>query len=1047
MNGIQVGYTVRNIFNGDLGVVLNVSQNGKTCKVNFQTGIKTVLMVDLQIISGDIFELFSDRKFGNIDDLKRAVTYSRIKGDVTDILYSMGTSNAEFLPYQYIPVIKFIDSISGRILVADEVGLGKTIEAIYIWKELLIRENAKRLLIVCPSVLRDKWANDLKRYFSIDARICTAKELLKECKEAVAYPKTEHFALIASLEGIRYKEKQKENAVDKSAKQELYEFLEDERELFDLVIVDEAHYLRNSETANHKTVSRLRNNAKNLVLLSATPIQTESKNLFNLLNILEPEVFNSEYTFGELLRKSSDYIEMANALQTNKESRIREQMERWFADIDFRLKYGISDEGLQNDKVLATEISENLPRILENPERRMEYRKRLMNKVFYAPYFTRTRRCETEMEYAMRRAVTWNFTMAPKEQDVYDKVTRLIEEKIEKSCCDKRGFASFVLIAKQRQMTSCIYAAIKKWKEQKFGKDLEEQLFEDFDRDWDEDEKNDFSIDFSNVFSDSFLEELKKADSKYHALLEKLKERWRENPNTKMIIFSFFRGTVNYLSERLANDGVKNIALTGGDNGINKQDVINSFRDDDSVRLLISTEVLSEGVDLQFCETIINYDLPWNPMRVEQRIGRIDRIGQKSDVIHIFNISCRDSIEDRVLSRLYERIDIFKRSIGNINDILGKEIEDIAFALIDGELTPEEKENKANEKIDALIANKLTNEALEKNAPHLLAFKGDVLQDVRESYDNKRIRSEDLLFYVSDYFNRQGKGSSIKNAEIEKCKLVSLSKWAAQDFINYCNREGLDCLLKNSENETLCVFDSSIKEKIKRKKYDTITVDHPLIRWITERNKDMQNGCCCSISIELPNREIPEGMYVFYLKENQAEGCKSRKEVRYYIGNIENGNLLDSKISERVLWQILSNKREKSIATTNLGWEKDISDDVLMDGCLDKIQDEALADFVKFERDFKQDNESIRDNQLDYLQTTVEKKKEKMGEAIDNMRSKLFGNVSKEEKRNLERGIDLHEKKLRKLLENYERQEQNILNKAKSQCSYRDIAVGLLKII
>lgn len=681
MNGIQVGYTVRNIFNGELGVVLNVSQNGKTCKVSFQTGIKTVLMDDLQIMSGDIFKLFSDRKFGNIDDLKRAVTYSRIKGDVTDILYSMGTSNAKFLPYQYIPVIKFIDSISGRILVADEVGLGKTIEAIYIWKELLIRENAKRLLIVCPSVLRDKWANDLKRYFSIDARICTAEELLKKCKEAVAYPKTEHFVLIASLEGIRYKEKQKENAVGKSAKQELYEFLEDEREFFDLVIVDEAHYLRNSETANHKTVSRLRNNAKNLVLLSATPIQTESKNLYNLLNILEPEVFNSEYTFGELLRKSSDYIEMANALQTNEESNIRELMIKWFAGIDFRLKYGISDEGLQNDKALATEISKNIPRILENPELRMEYRKRLMNKVFYAPYFTRTRRCETEMEYATRRAVTWNFTMNSTEQKVYDKVTRLIEEKIEKSCCDKRGFASFVLIAKQRQMTSCIYAAIKKWKEQKFGKDLEEQLFEDFDKDWDEDDKNTFNIDFSNVFSDSFVEGLKKNDSKYNALLKKLKERWRENPDTKMIIFSFFRGTVNYLSERLSNDGVKNIALTGGDNGINKQDVIDSFRDDDSVRLLISTEVLSEGVDLQFCETIINYDLPWNPMRVEQRIGRIDRIGQRSDVIHIFNISCSGTVEDRVLSRLYERIDIFKRSIGNINDILGKEIEDIAFAL------------------------------------------------------------------------------------------------------------------------------------------------------------------------------------------------------------------------------------------------------------------------------------------------------------------------------------------------------------------------------
>lgn len=301
---------------------------------------------------------------------------------------------------------------------------------------------------------------------------------------------------------------------------------------------------------------------------------------------------------------------------------------------------------------------------------------------------------------------------------------------------------------------------------------------------------------------------------------------------------------------------------------------------------------------------------------------------------------------------------------------------------------------------------------------------------------------------MSDYFNRQGKGSSVKNAEIEKCKLISLSKWVAQDFINYCYREGLDCLLKNSGDETLCVFDPTIKGKIKRKKHDTITVDHPLIRWITEQNKDMQNGCCCSILIELPNREIPIGMYVFYLMEIQAEGCKSRKEIRYYIGNIESGNLLDSKISETVLWQILSNKGGRSVADTNLGWEKDISNDVLMDKCLDKIQNEASSDFEKFEHDFKQDNESIRDNQLDYLQTTMEKKKEKMNESIREMKRKLSLDVlSEEEKRNLNRGIKLQEDKLKKLLENYEIQKQKIEGKSKVQCSYHDIAVGLLKII
>lgn len=1048
MNGIHVGCTVRNIFNGESGVVRGIVRKGYW-KVNFLSGIRTMLEEDLEIMSGDIFDLFADRMFGNVDDLRRAVTYSRIKGDVTNILYSMGTSNAEFLPYQYIPVIKFIDSISGRILVADEVGLGKTIEAIYIWKELLIRENAKRLLIVCPSVLRDKWAQDLKRYFSIDSRICSADDLLRNFKDAVSYPKTEHFALIASLEGIRYKEKKGNVGGKKSAKQELYEFLDDERDLLDLVIVDEAHYLRNSETANHKTISRLRNNAKNLILLSATPIQTESRNLYNLLNILEPEVFNSESTFNALLRKSSDYIEMANALQTNEAPNVKKQIEKWLEHINYRLLYESSDEGVQNDKALVTEISENFSRILKNPELRMEYRKRLMNKVFYAPYFTRTRRCETEMEYATRRAVTWNFSMNSTEQEFYDKVSCLIEEKIEKCCSDKRGFASFVLIAKQRQMTSCIYAAIKKWKEQKFGKELEEQLYEDFDKNWDEEDKNDFNIDFSNVFSDSFVEQLKKDDSKYNALLEKLKERWQEDPNTKMIVFSFFRGTVNYLSERLSSDGVKNIALTGGDNGINKQEVIDSFREDNSVRLLISTEVLSEGVDLQFCDTIVNYDLPWNPMRVEQRIGRIDRIGQKSDVIHIFNISCSGTVEERVLSRLYERIDIFKRSIGNINDILGKEIENIAFALMDAELTPEEKEKKANEKIDALIADKLNKERIEENAPRLLAFKDGILQGVRDSYEDKRIRSEDLIFYVSDYFVRQGKGSLIKNAGFEKCKLVSLSKLAAQDFINYCSQEGLDCLLKNSGSETLCVFDSAVKGKIKRKKYDTITVDHPLIRWITKQNVNMQNGCCCSISIELSNREIPSGMYVFYLMQIQAEGCKSQKEIRYYLGNIEQGELFDTKISERVLWQILSNRGGRCVANTNLGWEKDVSNEALMDECLEKIKEEAFADFEKFNRYFKQENESVRDNQLDYLQMTMERKKEKMEESIANMKCKLSWGlyVSEEEKRNLERGIKLQEDKVKKLLENYKLQRQRIYGNSKVQCSYHDVAVGILKII
>ena len=100
-----------------------------------------------------------------------------------------------------------------------------------------------------------------------------------------------------------------------------------------------------------------------------------------------------------------------------------------------------------------------------------------------------------------------------------------------------------------------------------------------------------------------------------------------------------------------------------GGGSVNKYDVMQEFKDNPSIRIMLSTEVGSEGVDLQFCDTEINYDLPWNPMRLEQRIGRIDRIGQKSEKLNIINLSCENTIEDRVLYRLYDRINIFKHSI------------------------------------------------------------------------------------------------------------------------------------------------------------------------------------------------------------------------------------------------------------------------------------------------------------------------------------------------------------------------------------------------
>jgi SNF2-related domain len=128
------------------------------------------------------FDVLRAGQFGTPSDLRRVLIFEKIKGDLTNVFYSMEASNTDFYAHQFKPVMRFIESPVGRLLIADEVGLGKTIEATYIWKELQARQGARRLLIVCPAMLRDKWRSDLRKRFNIAAEIISSKTPLKHLK-------------------------------------------------------------------------------------------------------------------------------------------------------------------------------------------------------------------------------------------------------------------------------------------------------------------------------------------------------------------------------------------------------------------------------------------------------------------------------------------------------------------------------------------------------------------------------------------------------------------------------------------------------------------------------------------------------------------------------------------------------------------------------------------------------------------------------------------------------------------------------------------------
>ena len=186
-------------------------------------------------------------------------------------------------------------------------------------------------------------------------------------------------------------------------------------------------------------------------------------------------------------------------------------------------------------------------------------------------------------------------------------------------------------------------------------------------------------------------------DSKFEALIKALEAIEETEPHRKVIIFTYFKPTLAYLARRLKEAGYRCTMISGDvvsdpiDPAKDKRgQCLREFRDNPDVRVLLSTQVGGEGLDFQFCHIVVNYDLPWNPMLVEQRIGRLDRYGQQSDRIIIVNLAVNGTIEQRILDRLYTRIRIFEESIGDLEPIIGSEMRQLASALLTSRLTPAE---------------------------------------------------------------------------------------------------------------------------------------------------------------------------------------------------------------------------------------------------------------------------------------------------------------------------------------------------------------------
>jgi ATP-dependent helicase HepA len=641
-----------------------------------------------------------ERKVVSTTDLSALLTAIYLASPSASALYSFNSGRIRFVPYQYRPVFKLTRADRPRLLVADEVGVGKTIEAGLILKELQARNDIKSVLIICPKALvaERKWELEMKRF---DEHFLTLDgSLLRHCirethlngEWPIQYEKALlPFSLVDS--DLLFGRPGKGKARDLGLLQL------DPPPRFDLVIVDEAHHIRNSETFLHQAVRYFCDHAEAVLFLSATPVQLGREDLFTLLNVLRPDVIIDPASFDQMAEPNqfiNEAIQACRRSEANWGDQVRGALRR-VAETAWGQSVLAANPGFQH---IYDAVAEDAP----DGRARIRTIQALEDLYTFSALINRTRRRDIG-EFTTRKSETVTTDFTPSQKALHDDLLNVIARILARLHGNQN--VRFMMTTVSRQAASSLYGLAPLLEDILRGNLDRLEAAEATDRD-DQEVSYDF-LDEIRADIRSLIERanrLNEADPKADAFIEVVRDKLRM-PKNKILAFSTFRHTLAYLAAKLEMDGVRFGLVHGGVQDDERAVLRRRFalpkEDSEALDVLLSSEVGCEGLDFQFCDCLVNYDLPWNPMRIEQRIGRIDRYGQQSDVVAIFNIITPGTIDADIYNRCLSRIGVFQHAIGGNEEILGditRELHSISEAFT---LT----EHERGERLQQLADNKI----------------------------------------------------------------------------------------------------------------------------------------------------------------------------------------------------------------------------------------------------------------------------------------------------------------------------------------------------
>lgn len=805
----------------------------------------------------------------SVSTVRSYLTAYQINNPSSHNLYSLNSARIDFIPYQFRPALKMIHADEPRILIADSVGVGKTIEAGLIIKELEARTELEKIVVICPRplVAERKWENEMKRFDEefIPVDSATLRQIVSDTDRDGEWPVRYNKVIIPySIMDSRLYNGDDQKRTRSFGLSEL-----DPEPHFDLVIVDEAHHIRNGSMDKekafaYKCTKYFCDHADAVVMLTATPLQTRDDDLFTLLNVLRPDIVIDQKTF-EMMARPNEYISRAVRF-------IRAAEESW-AEAAVNELLGVRRTQWGDNVIAENPLYDDIMIRLEKSEITREERVKLISDIeslhSFATMINRTRRRDIQ-DFCVRRSHTISTEFSEYQQRLHDEL--LSFEKAALAILHDPRSVAFMMSTIKRQAASCIFGLAPHIRD--IIARRVRQLNDDPDIEFGGFNMDGSSGDAISSLAASILsmaDNLPPEDPKLEETL-KIIELKQEMPNNKIMLFSTFRHTLAYLKKKLTELGYRVEQVDGGVKDEQRYAFKARFElpkeDPDSIDILLFTEVGSEGLDYQFCDMMINYDLPWNPMRIEQRIGRIDRRGQKSEAVNIYNVITENTIDAEIYYRCLMRIGIFENSIGECEEILGEIATGIEGIILDSSLTDDERKRKLEQIADNEVRKLQEITRLEEEEKELFGFdltEFTTAQEIRHA-ENPWLTPQGLQGLIEQYLKEiLGDGVYILgDGAMKNLRLNASARGILKDELrkmpgsrNALRRTWENYLSGKKPNHTI-TFDADAASKDRDSFF--ITAMHPLAKQAAEH---FAKGEAVYLKLQHYSNTIPAGIYPF----------------------------------------------------------------------------------------------------------------------------------------------------------------------------------------